>query len=101
MSRITYVDVGKQALADTVVARFSSYVFGDLDLAYRLDSPASRALREGRCNISAKKCEVGQLLNGEIDIEEISPPRLFTVMGVASIDATIAEDGFGKISAAH
>jgi hypothetical protein len=39
------------------------------------------------------------LLNGEIDIEEISPPRLFTVMGVASIYATIAEDGFEKISA--
>jgi hypothetical protein len=81
-------------------------LFGDGRLtavarAYRLDSPASRALREGRFNISAKKCEVGQLLNGEIDIKEMSPPRHFTVMGVASIYATIAEDGFEKISATH
>jgi len=61
-----------------------------------------RAQRAGKSR-SERSCarEVGQLLNGEIDIEEISPPRFFTVMGVASIDATIAEDGFGKISAAH
>lgn len=71
------------------------------DVACGLDNPASRALRDGGCNISAEKCEVGQLLNGEIDIEETSPPRLFTVMGVASIGATIAEDDFEKINVAH
>lgn len=87
-------------LADTVLAGFTSYVFDDLDLAYRLDSPASKALREGRCNILAKKCEIPQLLNGEIDIEQISSPKLFTVMGVASIDVTIAEDGFERLKEA-
>lgn len=99
MSRMTYVDVGKQALSDSIVARFSSYVFDNLDIGYRLDSPASRALREGRCNVSAKKCDVTQLLNSEIDSEEISPPTLFTIMGVASIDARIAEDGFERLRA--
>jgi ornithine cyclodeaminase/alanine dehydrogenase-like protein (mu-crystallin family) len=98
INQITYVDVGKQALADTIIARFASYVFDDLNLGYKLDSPASKALREGRCNTLARKCEISQLLNGEIEVEEMCPPILFTVMGVASIDAKIAEDGFEKLA---
>lgn len=97
MKRITYVDVGKQALADSLVSEFSSYIFDSLDIGYRLNSPASKALREGRCNLLAKKCDITQLLNREIDSEELLRPRLLTVMGVASIDAKIAEDGFERL----
>jgi ornithine cyclodeaminase/alanine dehydrogenase-like protein (mu-crystallin family) len=96
MDRTTYVDVGKQALSGSLVPKFSAYVFDNLDIGYRLDSPASKALREGRCNVTAKKCDIPQLLNREIDFREISPPILLTVMGVASVDAKIAEDGFER-----
>lgn len=97
MKRITYVDVGKQALASSLVENFASYVFDNLEIGYRLSSPASEALREGRCNLSAKKCDITQLLNREVDPEELFLPRLLTIMGVASIDAKIAEDGFERL----
>jgi len=100
MKRITYVDVGKQALADSLVSEFSSYIFDNLNIGYRLSSPASEALREGRCNLSAKKCDITQLLNREIASEELLAPKLLTIMGVASIDAKIAEDGFERLSRA-
>jgi len=100
MQNITYVDVGKQALADSLVSEFFSYIFDNLDIGYRLSSPASEALREGRCNLSAKKCDITQLLNREITPDELLSPRLLTVMGVASIDAKIAEDGFERLSRA-
>lgn len=98
MKEITYVDVGKQALANSLIPKFSSYVFDNLDIGYRLSSPASQALREGRCNVSAKKCDLTQLLNGKITAEEIPPARLLTIMGVASVDAEIAEDGYERFS---
>jgi len=97
LRKITYVDVGKQALADSLVPEFSSYIFDNLDIGYRLSSPASRALREGRCNLAAKKCDITQLLNREITSKELHPPKLLTIMGVASIDAKIAEDGYERL----
>jgi len=100
MQKITYVDVGKQALAGSLVSEFSSYIFDNLNIGYRLSSPASEALREGRCNLSAKKCDITQLLNREIVPDELLAPRLLTIMGVASIDAKIAEDGFERLSRA-
>jgi ornithine cyclodeaminase/alanine dehydrogenase-like protein (mu-crystallin family) len=100
MRVVTYVDVGKQALDDCLVSEFSSYIFDDLDIGYRLDSPASKALREGRCNLSARKCDITQLLNGEVAPDGLLAPKLLTVMGVASLDAKIAEDGFERLAAA-
>jgi len=98
VDRITYVDVGKEALSNSLVPRFSAYIFDNLKLGYRLNSPASEALRQGRCNVHAKKCDVTQLLNREISAKELAHGRLFTVMGVASIDAQIAEDAFRRLS---
>lgn len=98
MRSVTYVDVGKQALATSVVEGFSSYIFDNLEIGYRLSSPASEALRDGRCNVSARKCDMTQLLKGEVDPKDVPAPRLLTIMGVASIDAKIAEDGFDRLS---
>lgn len=98
VDRITYVDVGKEALSSSLVSRFSAYIFDNLKLGYTLNSPASEALRQGRCNIHAKKCDITQLLNQEISAKELAQGRLLTVMGVASIDAQIAEDAFRRLS---
>lgn len=98
VDKITYVDVGKEALSGSLVSTFSAYIFDNLKLGYALNSPASEALRQGRCNIHAKKCDITQLLNGEISAKELAHGRLFTVMGVASIDAQIAEDAFRRFS---
>jgi ornithine cyclodeaminase/alanine dehydrogenase-like protein (mu-crystallin family) len=98
VENITYVDVGKEALSSSLVPRFSAYIFDNLELGYRLNSPASEALRQGRCNVHAKKCDITQLLNREISSKELAHGRLLTVMGVASVDAQIAEDAFTRLS---
>jgi hypothetical protein len=38
------------------------------------------------------------LLNGKVGLEEVPSARLLTAMGVASVDAKIAEDGFERNS---
>jgi ornithine cyclodeaminase/alanine dehydrogenase-like protein (mu-crystallin family) len=98
VDRITYVDVGKEALSSSLVPRFSAYIFDNLKLGYKLNSPASEALRQGRCNVHAKKCDITQLLNREISAKDLEHGRLLTVMGVASVDAQIAEDAFRRLS---
>jgi ornithine cyclodeaminase/alanine dehydrogenase-like protein (mu-crystallin family) len=44
--RVTYVDVRKQALSNSLIPKFSSYTFDNWDIGYRPSSPASEALRE-------------------------------------------------------
>lgn len=97
LDKATYVDVGKEALSSSLVSRFSAYIFDNLELGYRLNSPAGEALRHGRSNIHAIKCDITQLLNREIAANELAHGRLFTVIGVASIDAQIAEDAFKRL----
>ncbi len=85
---VIYADVGKHALDLNLASKFDTYVFDSLDLR-KMPSPATFALniRTMLTDRRFRVLELAEVMKGE----EVGKRTLYTVLGVPSVDAALAE----------
>ena len=94
--RVTYIDVGKNALDHEFAMKFDTYVFDSVELR-KLPSPATFALsiRTMLAERNFKVIEIGDILTGR---EKPGDMTLITVLGVPVVDAAFCQIVMRKLS---
>ncbi|MGC9019993.1 MAG: hypothetical protein ACP5KE_02175 [Candidatus Methanodesulfokora sp.] len=94
--RVTYIDVGKNALDHEFAMKFDTYVFDSVELR-KLPSPATFALsiRTMLAERNFRVVEIGDILTGR---ERPGDMTLITVLGVPVVDAAFCQIVMRKLS---
>jgi len=94
--RVTYIDVGKNALDHELAMKFDTYVFDSIELR-KLPSPATFALsiRTMLAERNFRVMEIGDIL---AEREKPGNMTLITVLGVPVVDAAFCQMVMKRLS---